>query len=374
MASWKPTMDNLMLGRVNKEFWQDRRVFVTGHTGFKGSWLTYWLTQLGAEVTGFSLEPNTEPSIYKLLALDSIVNTIYGDIRQINDLRDVMLEARPEIVLHLAAQPIVSESYRDPVGTFSTNIMGVVNILEVCRILPNLLATLVVSSDKCYRNLEHKRMFTVDDPLGGDDPYSASKAATEIVSASYAASYFNNSTRSALATARAGNVVGGGDWSLNRLLPDAARSFSNGRPLKLRNPKTTRPWQHVLEPLYGYMLVIEAMVADRYFAKAWNFGPSKKNNQTVEVMSNVFGSAWGNDAKIEASDDQQYWKEALSLDLDCSVTNNQLKWKTVLDLEMTAAWTADWYKKVYKNQKIDFVRSITKKQIDDYTALQTNCP
>ena len=367
-------MDNLMLGRVNKEFWQDRRVFVTGHTGFKGSWLTYWLTQLGADVTGFSLEPDTEPSIYKLLALDSIVNTIYGDIRQINDLRDVMLEARPEIVLHLAAQPIVSESYRDPVGTFSTNIMGVVNILEVCRILPNLLATLVVSSDKCYRNLENNRMFAVDDPLGGDDPYSASKAATEIVSASYAASYFNNSTRSALATARAGNVVGGGDWSLNRLLPDAARSFSNGRPLKLRNPKTTRPWQHVLEPLYGYMLVIEAMVADRYFAKAWNFGPSKKNNQTVEVMSNVFGSAWGNDAKIEASGDQQYWKEALSLDLDCSVTNNQLKWKTVLDLEMTAAWTADWYKKVYKNQKIDFVRSITKKQIDDYTALQTNCP
>lgn len=366
-------MDNLILGQINKKFWQDRRVFITGHTGFKGSWLAYWLTQLGADVTGFSLEPDTEPSIYNLLALDSLVKTVYGDIRQINDLRGAMLEARPEVVLHLAAQPIVLEGYQDPVGTFSTNIMGVVNILEVCRILPNVLATLVVSSDKCYKNIGNNKAFTVDDPLGGDDPYSASKAATEIVSASYAASYFNKSQGSALATARAGNVVGGGDWSLNRLLPDAARSFSNGRPLKLRNPNTTRPWQHVLEPLYGYMMVVEAMVADRFFAKAWNFGPSDRNNQTVDVMSNLFRSAWGDNAKIEVSDAQQDWKEAISLDLDCSVTNYELKWKPVLNLEMTAVWTADWYKEVYKNQSVDFARLITKRQIDDYTTLQTNC-
>ncbi|MDA8983840.1 CDP-glucose 4,6-dehydratase, partial [Planktomarina temperata] len=353
MASWKSTMGNLIPRQINKEFWQSRRVFITGHTGFKGSWLAYWLTQLGADVTGFSLEPNTDPSIYKLLALDNLVKTVFGDIRQINDLRDAMLGARPEVVFHLAAQPIVSDGYKDPVGTFSTNIMGVVNILEVCRILPNPVTTLVISSDKCYQNVGNNKAFTIEDPLGGDDPYSASKAATEIVSASYAASYFNKSPGSVLATARAGNVVGGGDWSLNRLLPDAARSFSNGRPLELRNPNATRPWQHVLEPLYGYMMVVEAMFADRFFAKAWNFGPSDRNNQTVGEMSNLFRSAWGDDAKIEVSDVQQDWKEAITLDLNCSVTNHQLKWKPVLDLEMTVTWTADWYKKVYKNPSVN---------------------
>ncbi|MFX0543392.1 CDP-glucose 4,6-dehydratase [Roseovarius sp. S4756] len=342
---------------------------MTGHTGFKGAWLAFWLSELGAEVTGFALAPETDPALYSLLQLDCLMNSVIGDIRDPVALRDAMIASRPEVVLHLAAQPIVSTGYRDPVGTFATNVMGVVNLLEVCRELGGNLAVLVISSDKCYRNNDENRAFRITDPLGGHDPYSASKAGTEIVVGAYAASYFNSSDGPVLASARAGNVVGGGDWSIDRLLPDGARAFSRGAPLVLRNPLATRPWQHVVEPLYGYMMLIEAMVLDRAFEGPWNFGPSDRNHQSVGTLAKMFAEAWGDAASVEISNSEQDWKEAATLDLDCAETNETLGWQPVLDLKTTIKWTADWYRKAYMNPSPNALRALTKEQIDSYVRL-----
>ncbi len=361
-----------MHGLVDPSFWRGKRVFLTGHTGFKGAWLAFWLNEMGADVTGFALAPETDPALYELLALDSLINSIIGDIRDHDALRKAMIASRPEVVLHMAAQPIVSIGYRDPVGTFATNVMGVVNVLEACRELGKETPILVISSDKCYQNNNEGRAFKVGDPLGGHDPYSASKAGTEIVVGAYASSFFSAPGGPILASARAGNVVGGGDWSQERLLPDAARAFSQGRPLILRNPLATRPWQHVIEPLYGYLALVEAMVEDRSFAHPWNFGPSGRNHQSVGILANLFANAWGGGAAIEISTQEQDWKEAATLDLDCSKTNTELSWWPILDLETTVEWTADWYRKAYSDLSPDNVRSITKDQIAKYVRLQAN--
>lgn len=357
--------------RINPEFWRGRRVFLTGHTGFKGAWLAFWLSEMGAEVTGFALAPETDPALYTLLQLNRLVTSVIGDIRDPVALRDAMIASRPEVVLHLAAQPIVSTGYRDPVGTFATNVMGVVNLLEVCRELAGNLTILVISSDKCYRNNDDGRAFRITDPLGGHDPYSASKAGTEIVVGAYASSYFSSFYGPVLASARAGNVVGGGDWSLDRLLPDGARAFSRGAPLVLRNPIATRPWQHVVEPLYGYMMLVEAMAQDRAFEGAWNFGPSDRNHQPVGSLAKCFAEAWGNTASVEISTTEQEWKEAATLDLDCTETNATLGWHPILDLKTTVGWTADWYRNAYADPSPDAVRALTRDQIDSYVKMQT---
>ncbi len=360
-----------MHGQIDQTFWRNKRVFLTGHTGFKGAWLAYWLHKLGAKITGFALAPETSPSMFDLLRLDQLIESVIGDIRDASALHDAMVQAKPEVVLHLAAQPIVSTGYLDPVGTFGTNVMGVVNLLEVCRELGGNLAVLVISSDKCYRNYDEGRAFKVSDPLGGHDPYSASKAGTEVVVGAYASSYFKDPDGPVLASARAGNVVGGGDWSLDRLLPDGARSFSRGDPLTLRNPRATRPWQHVVEPLYGYLMLAEAMAHDRAFAGPWNFGPTSRNHQTVGTLAKMFTESWGDNASVEVTTSEQDWKEAQALDLDCALTNEKLAWWPVLDLQTTVDWTADWYRGVYANSSTAAVRELTDAQIDNYMRYQT---
>lgn len=355
-----------MKGRLDPSFWRDRRVFLTGHTGFKGSWLSCWLNEMGADVTGFALPPDTNPSLFRLLQLDQMISSKIGDIRAPKSLREAMVNAKPEVVFHLAAQPIVSTSFLDPVGTLETNMMGTAHLLEVCRELGGDLIIIVVSSDKCYRNDDSGQAFRVNDPLGGNDPYSASKAGTEIIAAAYSSSFFAAQDGPVLASARAGNVIGGGDWSRDRLLPDAARAFSQGEPLVLRNPDATRPWQHVIEPLMGYLVLAEAVARDRSLSGPWNFGPSGLNNKSVREVACQFAKAWKSTTQIETTSKEQGWKEAVKLELDCSITEEKLSWKPTLSFEETIDWTAEWYRKAYISPNPNVLRNLSLDQIDRY--------
>lgn len=355
---------------LDRSYWKGRRVFLTGHTGFKGAWLGYWLTTMGAEVHGYALAPATDPSMFELLQLDQLLTHQIGDVRNSTDLSEALEACDPEVVLHLAAQPIVSEGYAAPVETFDTNVMGVVHLLEACRRLDKPVPVLIVSSDKCYLNKGTGRAFEIDDPLGGYDPYSASKAGTEIVTTSYRASFFGNPNAPRIASGRAGNVVGGGDWSLDRLLPDCARAFHRGEPVILRNPLATRPWQHVLEPLYGYLVLAQALAEDSYFARPWNFGPIDRNHQPVGQVAELFQSGWGDGAKIEVSKHKQDWKEAATLDLNCTETTQSLHFTPVLDIDDTITLTADWYRKAYADRSAETVRRVTEEQIRYYETLQ----
>lgn len=359
-----------MLGCLDPDFWRGKRVFLTGHTGFKGAWLAYWLIGLGAKVTGYALTPATSPALFELLKLDELVENIFGDIRDAKKLRASIEHVSPEIVLHLAAQPIVSVGYNSPTETFETNVMGVVHLLDACRHLRGQVPILIISSDKCYRNNDEGRAFRVDDPLGGCDPCSASKAGTEIVIGAYGASFFRTAYGPILASARAGNVIGGGDWSVNRLIPDGARAFSMSNPLSLRNPFATRPWQHVLEPLYGYLVLIQAMTVNRDFGRAWNFGPNNRNHEAVGKIAKLFANSWGPDAEVKIAQNSQDWKEAATLDLDCSETNEQLGWKPLLDLQATVEWTAKWYRASYADMSSNAVKRLTQTQINNYVRLQ----
>lgn len=361
-----------MLGRLNPDFWHGKRVFLTGHTGFKGAWLAFWLAGMGAKVTGYALAPATSPALYSLLGLDQLVDSVTGDIRNPEEMRAAIDRARPEVILHLAAQPIVSVGYENPTETFETNVMGVVHLLDVCRDLQGRVPVLIISSDKCYRNNDGRHAFRVNDPLGGNDPYSASKAGTEIVIGAYGASFFRDADGPILASARAGNVIGGGDWSVNRLLPDGARAFIAGKPLALRNPMATRPWQHVVEPLYGYLVLIQAMIADRKFGRAWNFGPNNRNHEAVGSLAKLFATSWGPEAVVKINQNTQNWKEAATLDLDCSETNERLAWKPLLDLQTTVNLTAQWYRDAYADMCVQAVRRRTQAQIDDYVRLQAD--
>lgn len=353
-----------MIGRVHPDFWSGKKVFLTGHTGFKGGWLAYWLTELGAKVVGYSLEPNTTPSFFDVIRLHELVESVIGDIRDVERLTNVLFAAKPDIVMHLAAQPIVSTGYEDPVSTFDTNIMGVVHIMEACRKLESLGAILVISSDKCYENVGNGVAFKVGDPLGGYDPYSASKAGTELVVNSYRTSFFEQ-TGVAVASARAGNVVGGGDWSLDRLLPDGARAFASGKPLVIRNPSSTRPWQHVIEPLYGYLALAEAMISEKSFSRPWNFGPSDRDHYPVGLLAQRFADAWGEGARVKLSG-KPIWKEAHTLSLDCKETNHLLNWYPVLDINSTIHWSSEWYKSYYSGWSAGDMRNLTSNQIKKY--------
>lgn len=365
-------MELVNSGHLNPNFWGGKKVLITGHTGFKGSWLTFWLYLLNAKVVGYSLEPNSEPSLFRLLQIDALVESVIGDINDPVRLRAVMDEHDPDVIFHLAAQPIVSEGYIDPVGTFETNVMGTVRLLEECRRINRNIPVIVVSSDKCYKNLDSGRAFETNDSLGGKDPYSASKAGTEIVTAAYMQSFFSESKTPRLASARAGNVIGGGDWSQNRLLADAARAFSMNNSLIIRNQTATRPWQHVLEPIYGYMLLAQSLSHDRKFCRAWNFGPDHKNHRSVQELAELFANCWDEKASIGYTSHQQNWSEARTLALNCSDTNSELNWNPVLDWETTVEWSASWYKKTYYDNSPRFVRSITMSQIQSYTELQNN--
>lgn len=330
-----------------------RRVLVTGHTGFKGSWLALWLHRLGAEVHGLALPPDTEPALHEAARIGALVASTFGDIRDEAVVLDTVRRARPEVLIHLAAQPLVLASYRRPIETFATNVMGTAHLLEAIRSVGGMRAAVVVSSDKCYGNgpgAMPAAGFGESSPLGGADPYSASKACTEIVAQSYRESFFKPADFAshglALATARAGNVIGGGDWAEDRLVPDMVRAFAAGRPASIRNPGAVRPWQHVLEPLAGYLLLAARLLEKGpEFARGWNFGPAEADALPVRDVADALAGAWGEGAGWAWTGGKHSQPaEAAALRLDCTNARERLGWRPAFGLREALVRTAHWYR------------------------------
>jgi CDP-glucose 4,6-dehydratase len=334
---------------VFNDIYKDRSVLLTGHTGFKGSWLALWLERLGANVTGFSLPPATDPNHWDLLKLSVVDHR--GDIRDLDRLMATTQAAQPEIVFHLAAQPLVRRSYRDPIETWTTNVSGTANVLEACRKCESVKAIVIVTTDKCYQNKEQIWGYRETDSLGGHDPYSASKAAAELVVASYRQSYFSNNDSPLVATARAGNVIGGGDWSEDRLIPDAARAVAENKSLEIRSPGATRPWQHVLESLSGYLLLGQNLLQSQLaMADAWNFGPDFEGNRTVASVLASMQSHWPELRWHQTVSPQPH--ETTLLQLDSTKAQRTLKWQPVWSIDQGIAQTAQWYHEYYQNQTL----------------------
>ena len=328
--------------------WQGRRVFLTGHTGFKGGWLSLWLASRGARIRGYALDPSTDPNLFTAASVATILDDIRGDIRDYSKLEASMMDFAPEVVFHLAAQPLVRRSYLDPLGTYATNVMGTIHVLEAIRKTPSVRAVVCITTDKCYQNQEWAWPYRETDPLGGYDPYSSSKACAEIVSAAYRSSWFQGERspehRVALATARAGNVIGGGDWSEDRLIPDLIRGFQAKQPVLIRRPNAIRPWQHVLEPLHGYILLAEGLLArHERLETAFNFGPAGEVPWSVERIATKLMNLWGEGASWICDPDQGA-HEANSLRLDASKARAELGWKSRLRIESALEWTIDWYR------------------------------
>lgn len=340
-----------------------RRVLVTGHTGFKGSWLALMLHDAGARVHGYALAPEHDEGHFALLGLDRMVDHEVGDVRDADRLARVVAAARPEVVFHLAAQALVRRSYADPRGTWETNVLGTANVLEAVRTVDSVRSVVVVTSDKCYENVETPRGYREDDRLGGKDPYSASKAAAEMVAAAWSRSWFGPGSRVALATVRAGNVVGGGDWCEDRLVPDAIRSLRRGEPLVLRHPGATRPWQHVLEPLAGYLLVADALESRRHeAAEAWNFGPDEHEAQTVMDVARESVRIWGS-GEVRVGDAASDMPEATLLHLNCDKARDRLGWGPRWDFARTMHETVSWYRRVHDGER---AADVTRAQVAAY--------
>lgn len=335
--------------------YKGKKVFLTGHSGFKGSWLALWLKRLGADVFGYSLKPPTDPSHIELLGLD--IEFIEADVRDLKQLKESISSFQPDIVFHLAAQPLVRDSYNDPVETFEINAMGTVNILEACRGLESIKAIINVTSDKCYENKEYVWGYKEIDPMGGYDPYSASKGVSELITSSYRSSFFNTDDYGVkhnclVASCRAGNVIGGADWAKDRLIPDIVRATLNGDTTIIRSPHATRPWQHVLEPLSGYLLIGEKLLSgQKWAATGWNFGPKYEDNLNVENVVQLVKRYWDEvEYKIEANDTLH---EANVLKLDCSKAYFELKWKSIWNYNDTFERTINWYKTFYENKTLE---------------------
>jgi CDP-glucose 4,6-dehydratase len=323
--------------------WRGRKVLITGHTGFKGAWLSLWLIELGALVTGFALAPPTKPSLFELTRVGDGLKHVEGDIRDAAALLRAFRSAEPELVLHLAAQSLVRRAYREPVETYETNVIGTVNVLEACRAIPSIRAVLIVTSDKCYEDHPFGKPYREGDPLGGHDPYSSSKACAELASSAYRQSYFSSPKTPVLATARAGNVIGGGDFAADRLIPDIVRTLESGEQLVVRNPKAVRPWQHVLEPLAGYLLLAERLCGDdRTFGEAWNFGPRIDDSRTVEWVLGRALPLFGLPQKWNVQPEPAL-PEAALLRLDSSKAQARLGWSPRFATETALEWTARWY-------------------------------
>jgi CDP-glucose 4,6-dehydratase len=350
-------------------FWNGKRVLVTGHTGFKGGWLTAWLLELGAEVTGFALPPETGPSFFEATGLAERVPGTLGDIRDPAAIARVLAEFQPEIVFHLAAQPIVRRSYQEPVETFATNVMGTVHLLESVRHTPSVRAVVNVTTDKCYENREWVWGYRESDPMGGHDPYSASKGCSELVTAAYRRSFLAE-TGVGVATARAGNVFGGGDWAKDRIIPDAVRAFAAGVPLVVRNPGSVRPWQHVLEPLCGYLVVAERLMSgDREAADAWNFGPLPGSDVPVGELAGLLADFWGEGVRWERHNirtGEGVPHEAHILRLDTSKALSRLGWSPRLELPEALEMTVTWYKRSVSEPEAGAMAELTRTQIWDY--------
>lgn len=349
------------------EFWSGKKVLVTGHTGFKGSWLCLWLQRLGAEVIGYAIDAPTEPNLFKVARVEERMTSIIGDVRNKERLISVIKTSKPEIIFHLAAQPLVRKSYANPVETFETNVMGTVNLLEAIRVSEGVKVVVNITSDKCYDNKEWSWGYRETDPMGGYDPYSGSKGCSEIITNSFRQSYFKEKNVH-LASARAGNVVGGGDWAEDRLVPDIIKALINNESPAIRNPIAIRPWQHVLEPLNGYMMLAEAMWQHGgKYSEAWNFGPEDDHIITVGELTNRLAKLWGKKLDI-IQDNNKQPHEATLLKLDCSKTKLMLGWYPKLNLEDTLMWTIDWYKEFAS--KSGNIEEITSRQIESYMKLR----
>ena len=350
--------------------WKGKRVLITGHTGFKGSWLSLWLQALGAETYGYALAPSTEPSLFELANVGSGMESILADIGSLDRMQAVFDRVRPEVVLHLAAQAIVQVGYQEPVETFSTNVMGTVHVLECVRRTASVRSVVVATSDKCYRNEEWHWSYRENSELGGRDPYAASKSCAELIVHSYRASYFNpeesGKPTALVASVRAGNVIGGGDWAPYRLIPDIVATLREDRPLVLRHPKAIRPWQHVLEPLRGYLQVAENLYnGDLPSAGPWNFGPVDEDCLPVAWLAQELSRKWGREAQWQ-SDRIPHPHEDTFLKLDCSKARALLGWAPVLRLDDGLQWIADWYQALDRGENM---RAVTIAQIESYRAL-----
>lgn len=333
------------MNAVTPEFWRGRRVFLTGHTGFKGSWLSLWLQQMGAQVHGYALAPPTTPALFNLAEVGSGMSSTIADVRDAQRLQQALHAAQPDVVFHMAAQALVRASYLDPAGTYATNVMGTVNVLDGVRQVPSVRAVVNVTTDKCYDNRDRKEGYAEGEPLGGHDPYSSSKACSEIVTAAYRLSYFQQHGP-AVATARAGNVIGGGDWAADRLIPDALRAFERQQSLSVRNPGATRPWQHVLEPLSGYLVLAQHLIAQgTAFAEAWNFGPVEADARPVGWLVERLCSRWGAGAAWQAAGADGL-HEAAQLSLNIHKAGQRLGWRPRWTLERAldsvVAWHQGW--------------------------------
>jgi CDP-glucose 4,6-dehydratase len=353
---------------VGVSFWRGRRVLVTGHTGFKGSWLTIWLRELGADVTGYALASETSPNHYELANAGEGVRSILADVRDARAMSDAFAAAKPEVVFHLAAQSLVRPSYEQPRETYDVNVIGTVNVLDAVRASESVRAAVVVTSDKCYENREWLWGYRENEPLGGHDPYSSSKACAELVTAAYRSSFFRD-TKTRIATARAGNVIGGGDWARDRLIPDLMTGFAAGTKPLIRNPRATRPWQFVLEPLHGYMQLAERLCADDgdTFADAWNFGPEDRDVRPVGAIADQISELWGEGAGY-ALDARVQPHEAHALKLDSSKARAKLGWSSKLDLDQALAWTVRWYRTWAETP--DRLAARTREDLAAYSATQ----
>lgn len=342
---------------VDKNFWQGKKVLITGHTGFKGSWLTTWLKHLGADVVGYSLQPPTEPNNFEVSKVVRNIKSIYGDTRDLLHLTKVVKDTQPEIVFHLAAQPLVRLSYDDPVLTYTTNVIGTINVLEACRATSSVKSIVNVTTDKCYENKEWPYPYREHEPMGGYDPYSSSKGCSELITSAYRRSY-----NMPLASARAGNVIGGGDWATDRIVPDALRAFGENKNVVVRYPEAIRPWQHVLEPLSGYLLLAQKVYNDIKFADGWNFGPVDEDAKSVREILDYMKEKWGNSVDW-IHDKQDHPHEAHYLKLDISKAKTYLNWTPRWRLNTALDATIEWHKAWLEGKDME---SVAIQQINTY--------
>ncbi len=355
-------MENLVM---ESSFWQNRKVLITGHTGFKGGWLSLWLQKIGCNVIGVSLDPPTSPNLYQQANIKHGMVSLRADIRNLTDIKTIFQEHQPEVVFHLAAQPLVRQSYIDPIETYQTNVMGTLNILESMRAIKSVRSAVMVTTDKCYDNKEWVWGYRENEPMGGYDPYSSSKGCAELLIASYRHSYFSKqgSDNTAIATVRAGNVIGGGDWADDRLIPDIIRAFQKGSTVQIRNPNSVRPWQHVLEPLAGYLTLARKLFDNgNQYAQAWNFGPSDNDVKPVQWIVEKMSDYWNGEA-LWAVDDGDHPHEANYLKLDCSKARSNLLWEPKWNLEYSLKKIIEWHKAAIQGEDL---QKLSLTQIESY--------
>lgn len=350
---------------VDPSFWAGKKVLVTGHTGFKGSWLTLWLTKLGAEVSGLALDPSTSPAMFNLVGNDDAIDSHIGTVTDPAVVAGVMQSVKPDVIFHLAAQVLVRASYDDPIHTISTNVLGTANVLNAAREVENLQAIVIITSDKCYENLEWHWAYRENEAMGGHDPYSASKGCAELITASMRRSYYDDASSAWVGSARAGNVIGGGDWSADRLIPDIVKAFSVGEEVVIRMPEAIRPWQHVLEPLAGYLTLAQRLATGNgEVAEGWNFGPADSDARPVGWMVEQMAKRWGDGAGFRIERDGPH--EAKLLKLDCSKAQARLDWRPRLGLDTALEWVIDWYRGQVDGKDM---RQISLDQIAAYESL-----